>query len=77
MCIRVGIPCEVVIGEDKASGIGHAWNAVYIDGQWLYVDCTWDDPISKKPQLLHDYLLVGPEKMAKDHVWEGPDYPGA
>lgn len=77
MCIRAGIPCEYVSGKDKASGINHAWNAVYIDGQWLYVDCTWDDPISKKPQLLHDYLLVGPEKMAKDHIWEGPDYPGA
>lgn len=35
---------------------GHAWNKVLIDGQWLVVDTTWDDPGG--PLLEHDYLLL-------------------
>ena len=24
--------------------IAHAWNAVWLDGELFYIDCTWDDP---------------------------------
>ena len=34
------IPCEVV------TGCGHAWNRVLINGQWLNVDVTYDDPVA-------------------------------
>ena len=73
MCLRAGIPCEFVSGT--AGGGGHAWNRVCLDGKWSYVDCTWDDPISKKPVLRYDYYLVGPDVMVKSHFWEGDDYP--
>lgn len=73
MCNRVGIPCIYVIGG--ASGIDHAWNMVYIDGKWQYVDCTWDDPVTYSPVLLHDYFLIHAERMANDHNWDGNDYP--
>ena len=72
MCIRLGIPCDMVSGE---AGGPHAWNIVYVDGQWLYMDCTWDDPVSKKPVLDHDYCLIGPDVLVKDHYWDGDDYP--
>ena len=73
MCIRSGIPCILVSG--MGNGGPHAWNQVYVDGEWLYVDCTFDDPISSTPTLRHDYCLVGPETMAVRHYWQGEDYP--
>ena len=72
ICIRLGIPCEMVTGD---AGGPHAWNKVYVDGKWLYMDCTWDDPVSKKPILDHDYCLVGADVMVKSHCWDGDDYP--
>ncbi len=71
MCTRAGIPCVIVTGE--AGGGSHAWNMVYVDGQWLYVDCTFDDPVSRTPVLRHDYLLVDSETMAISHCWDGDD----
>lgn len=36
-----GIESVYVVGD--ASGTGHAWNQVKIDGQWYNVDSTWND----------------------------------
>lgn len=72
LCIRFGIPCDIVTGS---AGGPHAWNKVYVDGQWLYMDCTWDDPVSKTPVLRYDYCLVGPDRMVQSHYWWGSDYP--
>ncbi len=73
MCVRAGIPCEVVSGSAK--GEGHAWNRVYLDGKWWHIDCTWDDPVSSKPKLIYTYYLVEPMDLVKDHVWYDSDYP--
>ena len=73
MCTRAGIPCIIVTGV--GSGDSHAWNMVYVDGQWLYVDCTFDDPISSTPVLDYDYCMVGPDVMVLRHYWDGDDYP--
>lgn len=73
MCLRAGIPCELTIGLVEA-GL-HAWNRVYVDGKWLHVDCTWDDPISNKPTIRYTYYLIEADTMAKDHVWSQSDYP--
>lgn len=73
MCIRAGIPCIIVTG--MGNGGSHAWNMVYVENQWLYVDCTWDDPVSSTPTLRHDYLLIGADQLVKDHYWVGSDYP--
>ena len=45
---------------------GHVWNAVYLDGKWLHLDLTWDDPIADgKDFLYHKYFLVTTEEMAE------------
>ena len=52
---RANIP-NVRISNDK-----HIWNLVYVNGKWLHLDVTWDDPINKldidKQVLSHDYFL--------------------
>lgn len=41
LCDQLGLPCYTVLGS--YNGTGHAWNAVYIDGETRYVDCTLAD----------------------------------
>jgi len=45
-CKQYGIESEEVTGmaNDGMGNAGmHAWNRVKIDGEWKYIDCTWDD----------------------------------
>jgi hypothetical protein len=63
------IPCEVITGY---AGGDHAWNRVAVNGQWKYIDVTWDDPLcyyNGVPQqiLTYDYYLISEGQMAKDH----------
>lgn len=39
---EIDIPCSLISGY---AGENHAWNAVKIDGEWYFIDLTWDDPI--------------------------------
>ena len=50
---RFGIPNLTV------SSSNHIWNLVYVNGQWLHVDATWDDPITNTgvQVLRNTYLL--------------------
>lgn len=37
----------------------HTWNAVKLNNRWYHLDATWDDPISKKENILtHTYFLI-------------------
>lgn len=44
----------------KVSSDNHVWNAVYLNGKWLHLDLTWDDPIttSGKDILDDSYFLI-------------------
>ena len=43
----------------------HIWNAVMLDGKWYHLDVTWDDPISSRDILSHDYFLITTEEDLK------------
>ncbi|MBQ2306636.1 MAG: hypothetical protein II184_03885 [Clostridia bacterium] len=69
---ELGVPCEMVTGTAK--GESHAWNAVQLEGEWYYVDVTWDDPLigghSDYPDgtnLRYTYLMVPLSTISKDH----------
>ena len=49
----------------KIASENHVWNAVKIDGEWLHLDLTWDDPITDndKDVVLHDYFLITTDKL--------------
>lgn len=50
----------------KVTSSTHVWNAVLINGEWLHLDLTWDDPITKDSKidtLQHDFFLVNTKKM--------------
>ena len=43
----------------------HIWNAVFIDGQWLHLDLTWDDPIISTGEevLSNTYFLITTQQL--------------
>ena len=49
----------------KISSENHVWNAVFLDGEWLHLDLTWDDPLtdSNEDLVLHDYFLITTDKL--------------
>lgn len=44
----------------RISSNNHVWNLVYLDGEWLHLDLTWDDPVvnTKENLLLHNFFLI-------------------
>lgn len=65
----------------KVASTTHVWNAVYVEGKWLNIDLTWDDPITKNSDvdtLLHQFFLVDKNKLlefdTKDHIYDETIY---
>ena len=58
---------EIPVVQVTSNVMNHAFNLVYIDGEWLLVDATYDDPVTSngKQVLKHDYFLVGPTDSKK------------
>ncbi len=66
------IPCVTIYAKDEADD-EHAWNQVQIDGEWCYVDCTWDDPVPDYDGrgAFHQFFNVTEEYMwDTGHRWD-------
>ena len=63
MCTNAGIQNRYHSGfANNGSFVGaHAWNSVYLDGTWYYVDVCWNDTTNNK------YLLISEDQINKDH----------
>ena len=66
-----------IIVEGTSQGESHAWNMVYIDNKWRHVDVTWDDPVSSKDVLSHEYYNLTDKQISSDHLWDTSKYPRA
>lgn len=56
LCDALDLPCYVIMGSHD--GVTHAWNAVQVDGQTYYVDCTSADTGTAKEKT----FLFTPEQ---------------
>lgn len=70
---QIGIPCTLVMGN--TDDVSHAWNAVKLDGNWYYIDVTWDDPVvngtSNYPggdNISYEYLLCTYNHISMTHT---------
>lgn len=68
----VGIESAVVSGISanfNGSEGAHMWNAVKINGDFYYLDCTWDDPVNdeKKDMKLYSYFNINDEMISVTH----------
>lgn len=76
MLNELGIETYYVTGY--AGGEAHAWNLVEIEGEWYYLDTTWNDPIpNQKAQVHYTYFLVTGDQLKKDHQWNETAFPEA
>lgn len=67
-----GIKCIYYQGESNG-GTPHAWNAVYIEDDWYYVDVTWDALTSGR--VLHTYLCITLEELLREREFSPGQYP--
>ena len=64
---QLGIEAGLCSG--RAGGDSHEWNYVRIDGNYYWVDVTWDNADEESGRIRHDYLLVTDEMLARTHVF--------
>ena len=49
----------------KITSENHVWNLVYLDGTWLHIDMTWDDPVASdgNQYLIDNFFLIDTNKL--------------
>lgn len=73
LCNAAGVECEYF----PSVAMGHSWNRVKMDGNWYFVDVTWDDPVVKGNNKLtsgyesHVYFGLPDSLLKFDHVYSG------
>ena len=65
LLMRAGIESFYVTGTSH--GENHAWNIAKIDGDWYYVDPTWDDPVGSTYSPHYAYFNLTTSAMGVDH----------
>jgi hypothetical protein len=67
LCNRALIPCVFDSGTDIRNQVysNNWWNAVYLNGEWKFVDTRWDDFNDKK--ISYQYYLKDKFTFMKDH----------
>ncbi len=61
---ELGIECNSVWGD---AGGPHQWNVVKLDGDYYFIDCTWDDPKGVN-EVQYDYFLINLKEISKTHT---------
>lgn len=80
---RMDIFCTYITGTavrpDTEESVPHAWNLVYCDGAYYYVDATWGDPVSSEKSedtIVYDYLCMEDTELFQTHTIDtGVDVP--
>lgn len=91
MANMMGLPCYRIAGVAGADASnantlgGHAWNKVFVDGNWYVVDCTWGDQVNETTYIattnysengFSKYFLVTDYEISGTHVEDTPNnYP--
>lgn len=77
MAKMCGLSTTIVTGEaiNSASQNGaHAWNQIYLDGEWYNVDVTFEDPITNiilpANQLFNNYINCTDVEFSSNHIRE-------
>lgn len=69
------IPCITVDGMAYNEDEAHSWNLVELDGQWYYVDVTWDDPMGAQPSYTYFNVPAAVLEAHGPHIWDSAGLP--
>ena len=64
----------------KVSSENHIWNALLLNGKWLHIDLTWDDPITSTGEdiLDYNYFLIDTNELhsqeKEQHIFDDNIY---
>lgn len=67
---KLGLHCLSISGD--GGGVPHAWNLLWLDGNWYHVDVTWMDRGGKEDINWSYFLCSDDEMLASRHaewVW--------
>ncbi len=53
------------INNYKISNDTHIWNLIYVNGKWVHLDATWDDPVSEFNENRDTYFLITYNDLVK------------
>ena len=71
LCEAAGIQAIYVASEE----MNHGWNAVRLDGETYYIDCTFDDPVPDRGEYVSgQYFMQTAEELSRTHVWDEAFY---
>lgn len=78
---RMGYTCSYVRGDafysDGTLAGPHAWNYLKADGEYYYMDITWDDPVYKNEPdrhgVVYNYFCITSDQISIDHKIEDED----
>ena len=71
LCLAAGMDAIYVADE----GMNHGWNAVRLEGETYFIDCTFDDPVPDQGQYVsHEYFLRTADELAQTHTWDREFY---
>ena len=54
---------KLSIKNYRISNDTHIWNLIYVNGKWVHLDATWDDPISEINQNRDTYFLISYDEL--------------
>ena len=74
---RLALACGVDARYILSDPMEHAWDIVRVDGQYYYLDATWDEKVTNDmADLPGSYFLRGTESWQRIHVYKGISDPG-
>lgn len=64
LCDKVGIRAGIIVGNVKEENTAHAWNQIWIDGNWYNIDVTFDMNLSKcVGDIRYDYFNMSDKEL--------------
>lgn len=72
LCKAAGIENIIYITSEE---MNHGFNAVRLNGETFYIDCTFDDPVPDRGEYVSDeFFLKTAEEMRETHRWNEAFY---
>ncbi len=66
---ELDIECGKVNGTRISEAGSHQWNFLLLDGEYYYIDVTWDDPVREDGREVrtYEYFLINDDDLARTH----------